>query len=158
MITKNVNLTQVKQIYETSDKKHISSQSNDTAISDMNISNYLYYENNIAFALAYIAVYEKSDFIIKEEFDVTIDDIKQDSVYIWEVGTRKGYEGRGYASRLIEHVIKEYPKRDIYSCIDVENYASVKIHERAGFRPVKEFVGNFFSDEEHYIIMKYESH
>lgn len=156
MITKNINLEQVKQIYETSDRKHISSQSNDIAISDINISNYLLYEDNITFALAYISVYEKSDFIIKEEFDVKIDDISKDSVYIWEVGTRKGYEGRGYASKLIQHVIEEYSHRDIYSCIDVENYASVKIHERAGFIRVKEFVGNFFSDEEHYVIMKYE--
>lgn len=152
------NLDQVKQIYNSSSKKFISEESNNSAINDEHMVNYLYYEDlepNIA--LGYVTVYESNDFIKKEEFDVTIGDIKPDSVYIWEIGTRKGYEGRGIASKLLNFVKEKYSGRDIYTCLDEVNAASIRIHEKVGFKKEKEFIGNFFEGEEHYFIAKLSS-
>jgi RimJ/RimL family protein N-acetyltransferase len=157
MVIKNDNLEQVKEIYNSSDKKYISSSSNDKAIMDKDMVNYLYYEEGKNFSICYVTVYEKSDFITKEEFDVEINDIKENSIYIWEVGTRKGYEGRGIATKLLKYVISCYPNRDIYSCIDIENVASKRVHEKLGFKPVNSFIGDFFSDEEHYVIVRLEN-
>ncbi len=145
MITENINLNQVKEIYNSSNKKFISEESNNTAIEDKSMKNYLYYDDeNKDVALGYVTVYESSDFIQKEEFDVIIENINPNSVYIWEIGTRKGYEGRGIATKLLKHVIKKYKGKDIYTCLDLENIPSIKIHEKVGFKKVKEFNGNFF--------------
>lgn len=154
MFKKNSDLEQIKQIYNSSSKKYISPESNNTAIQDKGMASYLYYEDGSNLALGYITVYENSDFIQKEEFEVKIDGIKKDSVYIWEIGTRKGYEGKGIATRMLQYVLKQYPGRDIYSCIDVENIASLKVHKKEGFVNIENFVGNFFSEQdEHYVIM-----
>ncbi len=152
------NLDQVKQIYNSSSKKFISEESNNSAINDEHMVSYLYYEDlRPDIALGYVTIYESNDFIAKEEFDVIIDDIKPDSVYIWEIGTRKGYEGRGIASKLLNFVKEKYSNRDIYTCLDEENVASIRIHEKVGFKKVKEFVGNFFEGEEDYFIAKLSS-
>lgn len=158
MITENINLEQAKEIYDSSNKEFITEESNNTAIEDENMKNYLYYEDNDnTKALGYVTIYEKCDFIQKEEFDVQIDNINEDSVYIWEIGTRKGYEGRGIATKLLKYVIAKYKGQDIYTCLDEKNVPSIKIHEKVGFRKVKEFVGNFFEGDEHYIISKLDN-
>ena len=146
---------EVKSIYNTSDKHFISEQSNNTAVSDNLIKNYVYVDDKSGEALGYIAIYENTDFVQKEEFDVTLSNIKNNSVYIWEIGTKKGHERKGIASMLVEHVLNVYKKSDIYSCVEQENIASVKIHEKFGFKPVAKFEDNFFGrSEEEYIIFE----
>lgn len=153
MITENINLEQVKEIYNSSSKEFISEESNNIAIEDKNMKNYLYYEDNDnTKALGYVTVYEKSDFIQKEEFDVKIENINEDSVYIWEIGTRKGYEGKGIATKLLRFIIEKYKGHNIYTCLDEKNIPSIRIHEKVGFKKVKEFTGDFFEGDEHYII------
>lgn len=158
MIKENINLEQVKDIYNSSGKEFISQESNDLAVQNENMKNYLYYENEGDIcALGYVTVYEACDFIQMEEFDVVIDDIDKDSVYIWEIGTRKGYEGRGIATKLLKYVVEKYKGRDIYTCLDEKNVPSIRIHEKVGFKKVKEFIGNFFEGDEHYMIFKLDN-
>ncbi len=154
MIRKGKFKEEVKKIYNSSDKFFISEQSNDIAITDENIVNYIYIDDVTKEVIAYLSVYEKSDFIEMEEFNVSLDNIKSDSVYIWEIGTLKGYEGKGIASKLVKGVLDMYKDRDVYSCVESENIASLKIHEKFGFVPVSTFNDNFFGREkEEYIIL-----
>ena len=153
-VLKNVNLEEVKKIYNSSTKEFISEESNNEAVTDKNMENYLYYLDDGKEAVGYITIYTKSNFIEQEEFDVTLP-VKEGSVYIWEIGTKKGYEGRGIATNLVKYIINIYNNVDIYSVVDVENIGSVKIHEKLGFKPVESFIGHFFSDkDEKYIIYK----
>ena len=150
---------EIKRIYNSSSKQYITSQSNDIAIGDPDMRKYVYIDDNTAEVVGYISMYEKSDFIEKEEFDVKINNIRKDSVYIWEVGTMKGHEGKGIASQLIKEITELYPNRDIYSCVECENIPSLRIHEKNGFRQVKSFEGHFFGDEtEIYLILKLDRH
>lgn len=158
MITENINLEQVKEIYNSSSKEFISEDSNDIALKDKSMKNYLYYEEeDNTKALGYVTIYESCDFIQKEEFDVKVEGINENSVYIWEIGTRKGYEGRGIATKLLKYVIEKYKGHDIYTCLDEKNVASIRIHEKVGFKKIKEFTGNFFEGDEHYIIAKLDN-
>lgn len=153
-VLKNVNLEEVRKIYNSSTKEFISEQSNNEAVTDENMENYLYYLDDVKEAVGYITIYTKSDFIEQEEFDVDLD-VKQGSVYIWEIGTKKGYEGKGIATSLVKYIINIYSNVDIYSVVDVENIGSVKIHEKLGFKPVESFVGHFFGEkDEKYLIYK----
>lgn len=155
MITKGDFKEEIKKIYDSSNKKYITSQSNETARNGNNMSKYVYIDDDTQEVLGYVSVYEKADFIQQEEFDVKVNGIKKDSVYIWEVGTMKGHEGKGIASKLLESVVNIYSKQDIYSCVECENIPSLKIHEKCGFKTVKTFEGHFFGDEtEIYLIMK----
>lgn len=153
-VLKNVNLEEVRKIYDSSTKEFISEQSNNEAVTDKNMENYLYYIDGIKEAVGYITIYTKSDFIEQEEFKVSLD-VKEGSVYIWEIGTKKGYEGRGIATSLVKYIMNIYDKVDIYSVVDSKNIGSVKIHEKLGFKPVETFIGHFFGDEdEEYLIYK----
>ena len=155
MIKKGEFSEEIKRIYDSSNKQYITSQSNEIARNDKDMAKYVYIDDKTKQAVGYISVYEKSDFIQKEEFDVRLRGIKKNSVYIWEVGTMKGFEGRGIASELVKKVTEIYAKNDIYSCIECENVASLKIHRKCGFEVVKDFEGHFFGDDpEIYLILQ----
>ena len=72
-VLKNVNLEEVRKIYNSSTKEFISEQSNNEAVTDENMVNYLYYLDDVKEAVGYITIYTKSDFIEQEEFDVDLD-------------------------------------------------------------------------------------
>ena len=155
MIKKGEFNEEIKRIYDSNGKKYITIESNEIARNDKNIAKYVYIEDKTKEVVGYISVYEKSDFIQKEEFDVKLRGVKKNSVYIWEVGTMKGYEGIGIASELVKEVAQIYSKNDIYSCVECENIPSLKIHKKCGFEVVKDFEGHFFGDEmEIYLILK----
>ena len=154
MILKNKNQEEIRNIYASSKKEFISAQSNDEAVENKDMDNYLCYIDGVKEAVGYITVYTKSDFIEKEEFDVNLK-IREGSVYIWEIGTLNGFEGRGIASSLVNHVLEQYTDVDIYSVVDDVNIGSIKIHEKFGFKVVASFIGHFFSDEdEKYLVYK----
>lgn len=153
-ILKNVNLSEIRKIYDSSTKEFISNESNIEAVTDADMENYLYYIDGVDEAVGYITVYTKSDFVEQEEFDVKLE-VKDGSVYIWEIGTMKGYEGKGIATSLVKHVMEIYPDVDIYSVVDEDNIGSVKIHEKLGFKIVETFIGHFFGPkDEKYLIYK----
>ena len=154
MILKNKNQEEIRNIYASSKKEFISAQSNDEAVENKDMDNYLCYIDGVKEAVGYITVYTKSNLNEKEEFDVNLK-IREGSVYIWEIGTLNGFEGRGIASSLVKHVLEQYPDVDIYSVVDDVNIGSIKIHEKFGFKVVASFIGHFFSDEdEKYLVYK----
>ncbi len=59
--------------------------------------------------------------------------------YIWEIVTDKNYTGKGIANHLIKYITEKYQDFTIYSCIDLTNIASLKLHEKNGFHTLYEF-------------------
>lgn len=150
---------QIKDIYNSSNKHYISEHNNNIAINDADIVSYVLVDPATRYPLAYLSIYLKPDFVTKEEFSVELLDIKSDSVYIWEIGTMKGFEGRGYASKLLREVLKRYKKVDVYSCVEAANQASIAIHEKQGFESVETFHDDFFGrGEEEYLILRKKKH
>lgn len=155
MIEKGNFQREVREIYNTTDKTFISEQSNEEARTEDGMVMYVYRDDKTSEAIGYLCVYERPDFIEMEEFPVHLKRIKKNSVYIWEVCTKKGHEGRGIASALLSFVLSEYPNCDVYSCIDDKNAASLKIHERAGFLVLASFKANYFKrGEDNYYVLK----
>lgn len=60
-------------------------------------------------------------------------------IYIWEIVTYKKYACKGIATKLIEYVIKKYKEYSMFSCVDLSNISSLKLHEKNGFIPLYEF-------------------
>lgn len=60
-------------------------------------------------------------------------------VYIWEVVTRKEFMGRGIAKKLLAYVLDKFKDYTIYSCIDVNNIPSIRLHEKYGFKELYRF-------------------
>ena len=60
-------------------------------------------------------------------------------VYIWEVVTRKEFMGRGIAQKLLTYVLDKFNDYTIYSCIDVNNIPSIRLHEKYGFKELYRF-------------------
>ena len=60
-------------------------------------------------------------------------------VYIWEVVTRKEFMGRGIAKKLLAYVLDKFNNYTIYSCINVNNIPSIRLHEKYGFKELYRF-------------------
>ena len=60
-------------------------------------------------------------------------------VYIWEVVTRKEFMGRGIAKKLLAYVLDKFNNYTIYSCINVNNIPSIRLHEKYDFKELYRF-------------------
>ena len=65
--------------------------------------------------------------------------MSQNVVYIWEVVTRKEFVGRGIAKELLAYVLDKFNNYTIYSCINVNNIPSIRLHEKYGFKELYRF-------------------
>lgn len=106
--------------------------------------------------IGYLVLYPKSDFAIKDDYDIKVK-IPKNSIYIWHIITRKGYEGRGVAKKLINFLKNEYKNYNIYSIIDEHNIKSKKLHESLGFLPVDKFKKAYKDTLDTYTLVKYNA-
>ena len=60
-------------------------------------------------------------------------------VYIWEVVTRKEFMGRGIAKKLLAYVLDKFSNCTMYSCINVNNIPSIRLHEKYGVKELYRF-------------------
>ncbi len=105
--------------------------------------------------IGYLVLYPKSDFAIKDGYDIEVT-IPENSIYIWHLITKKGYEGRGVAKTLINFLKNEYRDYNIYSIIDEHNTRSKKLHEALGFLPVDKFKKTYRDVLDTYTLVKFE--
>lgn len=91
------------------------------------------------FQHGYIAVYQGNDFCEIEGFPNKIENMTKNVVYIWEVVTRKEFMGRGIAKKLLAYVLDKFNNYTIYSCINVNNIPSIRLHEKYGFKELYRF-------------------
>ncbi len=149
MIQENVLTEELKEIFDNNNKEYVSDKK--AIYTDM--LKVVYVENN--HALGYAVVYEGNDFLEKEKFMVNVQDIPKDSVYIWQIVTKKGYEGRGIATEIITYITNKFENRNIYSCVDVTNIPSLKCHEKCGFSIICSFEDDYYRKRDKlYILLK----
>ncbi|MCL2355060.1 MAG: GNAT family N-acetyltransferase [Oscillospiraceae bacterium] len=110
--------------------------------------NVVYVEEDIP--LGYAVVYFGTDFCEQEEYPIKLENVKENSIYIWQMVTKKGFEGKGIGTCLLKYITEKYYDRDIYSSINVRNLGSLKIHEKCGFIEV----ANFKKENEKYRMFK----
>ena len=67
--------------------------------------------------------------------------------YIWEILVDKKYAGQGIGSLLLKYAIDKFPELSFYSCIEKENVASIKLHEKFGFKAIYDFIGEPFNNK-----------
>jgi len=91
-------------------------------------------------AVGYLVLYHKPDFVKREGFSAKLDYTPvENCVYIWHICTRKDFQGKGAAGFLIEQIKKVFSDKVIYSITDMQNVATTRIHEKAGFIALKTF-------------------
>ena len=151
MIVENQYLKDIQKIWKENNSGYINYESNQKAITDENMTQIVYREDNVT--MAYAIVYEGNDFLEKEGFVNKIKDMPKNVIYIWEIVTDKNYTGKGIANKLIKYILEKYKNYTIYSCINKLNIASLKLHEKNGFKILYEFEQKEESKISHNYIM-----
>ena len=137
MIIENDYIEDIQKIWKENNSGYITYESNQIAINDNSMLKIVYRENNVT--MAYAAIYFGKDFCEKEEFPNKIENMPDKVAYIWEIVTDKKYTGKGIATKLLEYIIEKYKDYSIFSCIDLSNISSLKLHEKSGFVPLYKF-------------------
>lgn len=68
---------------------------------------------------------------------------------------RKEFSGRGIGTKILKYIINNNPNSDIYSCVDINNIASMKCHEKAGFKQFDTFYKRYDGKIDTYIFLKH---
>lgn len=137
MIIENDYIEDIQKIWKENNSGYITYESNQIAINDNSMLKIVYRENNVT--MAYAAIYFGKDFCEKEEFPNKIENMPDKVAYIWEIVTDKKYTGKGIATKLLEYIIEKYKDYSIFSCVDLSNISSLKLHEKSGFVPLYKF-------------------
>ena len=103
-----------------------------------------------------MVIYPKNDFAIKDGYNIK-EIIPKNSIYIWHIITKKGYEGKGVAKTLINFLKNTYKNYHIYSIVDERNIISQNLHKSLGFVPVDKFLKAYTDTPETYILVKFEA-
>ena len=130
-------MKKLKKIWQENNNGYITLESNQIALNEDKILKIVWRENNIT--MAYIAIYLGKDFCEKEGYPNKIENMPDKVAYIWEIVTDKRYANRGIATKLIEYIINKYEGYTIFSCIDLSNGSSLKVHQKNGFMSLYEF-------------------
>lgn len=137
MIIENDYIDDIQKIWKENNSGYITYESNQMAINDEKMVKIVWRENEIT--MAYAIVYLGKDFCKRDEFPNKIKNMPEKTAYIWEIVTDKNYKGKGIASKLIQYIIEKYKGYYIYSCIDLSNIASLKLHKKYGFKDLYRF-------------------
>lgn len=133
MIVENTEIEQLKQIFKENHGQYLTDKN---AISSDMLK--VVYEQDKE-ALGYAVIYEGIDFCEKEQYNLKIEDIQMPCVYIWQLATKKGFEGQGIANHILQYVVEKFKNYEIYACVNIQNVASMKVHCKNGFIPIKYF-------------------
>lgn len=139
MVFENDYLDDIRRIWKENNSGYISNESNEKAIKDEGMNQFVWRENNVT--MAYAIVYLGKDFCEKDSYPNKIDKMSDKVAYIWEIVTDKKNTGKGIANKLLQYIINKYNNYEIYSCIDLRNIPSLKLHEKNGFKILYEFKG-----------------
>ncbi len=137
MIIENDCYDDIRKLFEDNNKGFITKASNDEGITNPSMMTFLVKEDNIAKAYAIICL--DRNFCELDDYPNRIQNMPEKVAYVWEVLTDQKYEGKGYASKLLEYAIQKLEGYTFYSCVDEKNIPSLKLHEKFGFKPIYSF-------------------
>ena len=137
MIIENDCYDEIRELFINNNDGFITKASNEEGISNHQMLKLLLKEENVAKAYAIICL--DRNFCKLDDYPNRIENMPEKVAYVWEIVTNKKYAGKGYASMLMEYAIQKYQGYTFYSCVDENNTASMKLHEKFGFRPIYSF-------------------
>ena len=147
-IIKNVFIPELLKIFNENNQNYISDKD---CLFDDDFLKLVAIENGEA--IGYLVAYFGEDFVKKEDYPININ-FKNDVIYIWNGVTKKGFEGKGVQTKLLEYLFKEYPSYDIYSVVDQNNIASNKLHDKMKFVKILSFEKEYDGKLEHFYLFK----
>lgn len=145
MIIENSNYNDIRKLFKENNEDYITEWSNEHGIEDKNMLKLVYNEDNISKGYAIIC-FDKN-FCEIEEYPNKIENMPENIAYIWEILVDKKYAGQGVGSFILKYAIDKFSKHTFYSCIEKENIASIKLHEKLGFKAIYSFVGEPFNNK-----------
>lgn len=144
MIIENNNYEDIRELYINNNEGYISKQSNEYGIQDEHMLKLVCIEENIA--KGYVIICFDKNFCELEKYPNKIKDIPSKVAYIWAIITGREYVGKGIGSKLLKYAIEKFNDYTFYSCIEEENIASIKLHEKFGFKRIYKFTGKYFDN------------
>ena len=145
MILKNSNYNDIRSLFEDNNENYITKWSNEYGIKDEKMLKLICIEDNIPKGYAIICF--DRNFCKIEEYPNKINNMPNKIAYIWEILVDKKYAGQGIGSLLLKYAIDKFPEHSFYSCIEKENVASIKLHEKFGFKAIYDFIGEPFNNK-----------
>jgi len=145
MIIENSKYNDIRKLFKENNEDYITKWSNENGIEDKKMLKLVWHEDNISKGYAIIC-FDKN-FCDIEEYPNKIENMPEKIAYVWEILVDKKYAGQGIGSSLLKYAINKFPKHTFYSCIEKENIASIKLHEKFGFKEIYSFVGEPFNNK-----------
>lgn len=145
---KNAKIDQLAAIFDENNQNYVSDRD---CLFDDNFLKLVAVENDEA--IGYLVAYLGKDFIEKEDYPIKLN-FDRDVIYIWNGITKKGFEGRGVQTKLLNYLFKEYPDYDIYSVVDQNNEASIRLHSKMKFEKILNFDKEYDGELEHYCLQR----
>ena len=111
MIVENQYTEQLIDIFDNNNQNYVS----DREETQNGFLNVVYVENDTP--LGYGVVYFGKDFCEREEYPIRLDNIKDDSIYISQTVTKKGFENKGIGTAITKYIVDKFSDRQyIYLC------------------------------------------
>jgi len=147
-ILENVLNEELGQIFDENNQNYVSDRE---CLFDDNFLKLVVVEDG--HAVAFMTLYIGEDFIEKEEYPIKLN-VKKKSIYVWNGITKKGYEGKGYQTKLMDYMKKKFVDYDIYNVVDISNKASNHVCEKAGFKKILTFNKEYDGVIENFVLYK----
>lgn len=137
MIIENECLDEIQKIWSNNNKGYISYECNQRSINDEDMLKIVYKEEGIV--NGYAVLYFGKDFCELEGYPNKIIDTPDKVAYVWEIVTDIEYLRKGVASSILNYIKTKYKGYSLYSCIELSNIPSFKLHTKMGFSTIYEF-------------------
>lgn len=137
MIVENEYIDQIENIWKNNNKGYICYECNQRSIKDEELLKVIYKENDIVYG--YAVLYFGKDFCEVEEYPNNIVNMPDKVAYIWEIVTDINHLKKGVTTSILEYIKNKFKGYSIYSCINLSNEASLKLHSKIGFKTLYEF-------------------
>jgi hypothetical protein len=149
-IKENIHLDKLINIFDDNNSGYVADKN---CLTDDNFLKIVAIEKDEV--LGYAVVYPGNDFLQKEGFKVDVE-LEENLLYIWQCVTKKIHEGKGVQSRIFEYITSNYDQLPIYSVVDNNNIASIKLHNKFKFKDVCQFKKNFHGRDCLFSLLKRE--
>lgn len=137
MIVENDCLDEIQKIWNSNNKGYISYKCNQRSIKDEDMLKIVYKEKDIV--CGYAVLYFGRDFCDLEGYPNKIIDIPNKVAYIWEIVTDINHLRKGIATSILRYIKMKFKEYTIYSCINLSNIPSLKLHLKMDFKTIYEF-------------------
>lgn len=97
--------------------------------------------------------YNKNDIISVIEVIYSLDKV----AYLYGVSTNLCYRKKGYATKLLTYVLKEFKKKDIKSIeltVSKDNNAGISLYRKFGFEIIETLENEYFDNDNRYLMGK----